>query len=210
RTRPNHLLVRSSRSLVSAGTERMLVDFGRANYLEKARQQPEKVREVLQKLRTDGILATIDAVRSKVDEPLPLGYSNVGVVTEVGQGVVGFSPGDRVVSNGPHAEVVVVPYTLAARVPDEVSDDEAAFTVVASIALQGLRLAQPTLGEYFVVTGLGLIGLITVQLLRANGCHVLGIDPDPWKAQLARSFGAETVVLEDGEDPVEAAMAFSK
>src|SRR5690606_3015884 len=89
RTRPNHLLVRSSRSLVSAGTERMLVDFGRANYLEKARQQPEKVREVLQKLRTDGILATIDAVRSKLDEPLPLGYSNVGVVTEVGQGVVG-------------------------------------------------------------------------------------------------------------------------
>lgn len=210
RARPNHLQVRSSRSLVSAGTERMLVDFGRANYLDKARQQPEKVREVLQKLRTDGLWATIDAVRSKLDEPIPLGYSNVGVVTEVGQGVVGFSPGDRVVSNGPHAEVVVVPYMLAARVPDEVSDDEAAFTVVASIALQGLRLAQPTLGEYFVVTGLGLIGLITVQLLRANGCHVLGIDPDPWKAQLARSFGAEAIALQDGEDPVEAAIAFSK
>lgn len=208
--KPGYLRVRTSRSLVSAGTERMLVDFGRSGLIDKARKQPEKVREVLEKIKTDGLLATLDAVRTKLDEPLALGYSNVGEVTDIGTGVKGLSPGDRVVSNGPHAEIVVVPQTLVARIPDEVSDDEAAFTVVASIALQGVRLARPTLGEYFVVIGLGLIGLLTVQLLRAHGCHVLGIDPDPLKAQLARSFGAETVSLDKEEDPVSVAMEFSR
>lgn len=208
--RPRTLLVQSTRSLVSAGTERMLVDFGRAGWLDKVRKQPEKVREVVEKARTDGVVATIDAVRSKLDQPLALGYSNVGKVVEVGPDVTGFSLGDRVVTNGPHAEIVVAPHTLAARIPDEVTDDEAAFTVVASIALQGVRLAQPTLGEYFVVIGLGLVGLLTVQLLRAHGCHVLGIDLDPSKAALARSFGAKTVSLHEGEDPVDAAMSFSR
>lgn len=208
--RSNCLLVRSSRSLVSAGTERMLLDFGRAGWIEKARKQPDKVREVLEKLKTDGLAATIDVVRSKLDEPLALGYSNVGEVTLVGNGVRGFAPGDRVVSNGPHAELVVVPHTLAARVPDEVTDDEAAFTVVASIALQGVRLAQPTLGECFVVSGLGLIGLLAVQLIRAHGCHVLGIDPDPAKVELARSFGAKAICLNEGEDPIAAAMELSR
>lgn len=210
RIRDGHLLVETSRTLVSPGTERILVDFGRAGWLEKARQQPERVREILQKAKTDGISATVDAVRFKLDEPLALGYSNVGVVREVGPGVTMFSPGDRVVSNGSHAEVVVVPQNLSARIPDQVTDDEAAFVVVASIALQGVRLARPTLGEYFVVTGLGLIGLLAVQLLRAHGCHVLGIDPDPWKAELARSLGAEVVAAHQGEDPVAAAMEFSK
>lgn len=205
-----HIRIKTLRSLVSAGTERMLVDFGRAGLFDKARKQPEKVRDVLQKIKSDGLVATIDAVRSKLDEPLALGYSNVGEVTDIGEGVRGFSPGDRVVSNGPHAEVVVVPQNLVSRVPESVTDEEAAFTVVGAIALQGVRLARPTLGEYFVVTGLGLIGLITVQLLRAHGCHVLGIDPDPTKAELARSFGAETVALGQGEDPVEAALEFSR
>lgn len=210
RCRAGHLLIRTSRSLISAGTERMLVEFGRAGWIEKVRQQPERARQVIEKIRTDGLVATLDAVRTKLDEPLALGYCNAGVVIEVGPGVRGFSVGDRVVSNGPHAEVVVVPQNLCARIPDEVSDDAAAFTVIGAIALQGLRLAQPTLGEYFVVMGLGLIGLMTVQLLRAHGCRVLGIDPDPVKIEIARRFGAETIDIARGEDPVEGALAFSR
>jgi predicted dehydrogenase/threonine dehydrogenase-like Zn-dependent dehydrogenase len=198
---PRGVLIRSRRSLISAGTERMLVEFGRAGWLEKARQQPEKVQQVLAKMRTDGISATLEAVRSKLDQAVPLGYCNVGVVLESND-APGLAPGDRVVSNGPHAELVAVSRNLCARIPDEVSDDTAAFTVLGSIGLQGLRLAAPTLGETFVVTGLGLIGLMTVQLLRANGCRVLGIDPDPKKTELARSFGALTVELSRGEDPV--------
>jgi predicted dehydrogenase len=147
---------------------------------------------------------------NKLDQPLPLGYCNVGRVMEIGAGVTGFQPGDRVVSNGKHAEAVSVPTNLCAKVPDGVSDDEAAFTVLGAIALQGIRLVQPTLGECVVVTGLGLIGLVTVQLLRAHGCRVLGIDLDPAKLKMARDFGAETVDLSAGQDPVAAAQAFSR
>jgi predicted dehydrogenase/threonine dehydrogenase-like Zn-dependent dehydrogenase len=204
------VLLRTTRTVVSSGTERMLAQFGRASYLEKARQQPDKVREVLEKARTDGVLATVEAVQAKLEQPLSMGYSNVGRVLEVGGGVEGFSPGDRVVSNGPHAEVVRVPKNLVAKIPDTVSDDHAAFTVLGAIALQGIRLAKPTLGETFAVTGLGLIGLITVQLLRANGCRVLGIDFDRSKLELAERFGADTVDLSRGEDPLAAAEAFSR
>jgi predicted dehydrogenase/threonine dehydrogenase-like Zn-dependent dehydrogenase len=203
------VLVRTTRSLISAGTERMLVDFGRAGWIDKARQQPEKVRQVLEKARTDGWMQTLEAVRSKLDQPLALGYCNVGVVDSVGSDIREFAPGDRVVSNGSHAEMVAVPRNLCARIPEGVEDDEAAFAVLGAIALQGLRLAAPTLGECFVVTGLGLIGLIAVQLLRANGCRVLGIDPDASKAELARGFGAEAVVLGAEQDPLAAAAAFS-
>jgi predicted dehydrogenase/threonine dehydrogenase-like Zn-dependent dehydrogenase len=203
------LLVRTTRSLISSGTERMLVEFGRAGWIAKARQQPEKVRQVLDKVCTDGIFPTIDAVRSKLDQLLPLGYCNVGVIAEVGAEVRGFTVGERVVSNGPHAELVTVGQNLCARIPVGVSDDEAVFTVVGAIALQGVRLAAPTLGERFVVTGLGLLGLLTVQILRANGCRVLGIDPDPTKAELARRFGADIVALHKGEDPLSVADAFS-
>jgi predicted dehydrogenase/threonine dehydrogenase-like Zn-dependent dehydrogenase len=208
--RPGHLLIRSSRSLVSAGTERMLLDFGKASYINKARQQPDKVRMVLEKIKADGLMPTIEAVFSKLDQPLPLGYCNVGEVIEVGQGVSGFSVGDRVASNGKHAEVVSVPANLCAKISDLVTDDAAAFTVVGSIALQGIRLAMPTLGETFVVTGLGLIGLLAVQLLRANGCRVLGIDYDRAKMDLARRFGAEVVDLSAGGDVIAAADTFSR
>ena len=205
-----HLLVRSSRTLVSVGTERMLVDFGKAGWIEKARQQPDKVRMVLDKIKTDGLMPTIESVLNKLDQPLPLGYCNVGRVLEAGSGLVGYAPGDRIASNGKHAEAVCVPVNLTARVPDNVSDDEAAFTVLGAIALQGIRLIQPTLGETVVVTGLGLIGLVTVQLLRSHGCRVLGLDFDPEKLALARKFGAETVSLAAGEDPVKAAQAYSR
>jgi len=204
------LLIRTTRSLISAGTERMLVDFGKANPIEKARQQPDKVRMVLDKVRTDGLMPTLDAVRNKLEQPLPLGYCNVGEVLEIGKGVDGFAVGERVASNGKHAEAVSVPVNLSARIPDAVSDDEAAFTVIAAIALQGIRLVQPTLGEAVVVTGLGLIGQLTVQLLRAHGCRVLGIDFDVAKLEMAKSFGADVVNLGSGEDPVQASERFSR
>ena len=188
----------------------MLVDFGKANLINKARQHPDKVRAVLNKIKTDGLLPTIDAVRGKLEEPLSLGYCNVGEVLEVGKGIVGFSVGDRVASNGKHAEVVSVPVNLCAKIPSNVTNDEAAFTVIGAIALQGIRLANPTLGEVVVVTGLGLVGQLTVQLLRANGCRVLGIDFDAEKLAIAKSFGAEIVNLGIGEDPLKAAELFSR
>lgn len=205
-----HMLIRTTASLISAGTERMLVEFGKAGWIEKARQQPDKVRMVLDKIKTDGLMPTIEAVFNKLDQPLPLGYCNVGRVMEVGPGVTGFAVGERVASNGKHAEVVSVPTNLCARIPESVSDEEAAFTVIGAIALQGIRLVQPTLGEAVVVTGLGLIGLVTVQLLRAHGCRVMGIDFDAEKVALAKQFGAEGVNLAAGEDPVVASRAFSR
>jgi len=208
-TPPGGLLIRTTRTLISAGTERMLVDFSRAGWVDKIRQQPDKVKQVLDKIRTDGLLPTIEAVRGSLGTALPLGYCNVGVVEAVGSDVRGFARGARVVSNGPHAQCVAVPRNLCAQIPEGVSDDEAVFTVLGAIALQGVRLAAPTLGERFVVTGLGLIGLMTVQILRANGCRVLGIDPDPAKAAIARAFGAEVVALERGEDPLAVAQSFS-
>ncbi|ENW87902.1 MULTISPECIES: bi-domain-containing oxidoreductase [Acinetobacter] len=205
-----HLLISTTTSLISAGTERMLVGFGKASMLDKARQQPEKVKMVLEKVQTDGLLTTYDAVKSKLAQPLPLGYCNVGLVHEVGAGVEDFKVGDRVVSNGPHADMVKVPKNLCAKIPDNVSDEAASFTVVASIGLQGIRLAQPTIGESFVVTGAGLIGLLTIQMLRANGCRVLAIDFDQSKLELAKQFGAEVCNPAKGEDPVAAGLAFSR
>lgn len=200
--RRGELRISTSRTLISAGTERMLIDFGRGSWLDKARQQPDKVKMVLAKARTDGLAATYEAIRTKLDQPLPLGYCHVGRVLAVGSGVQGFEPGARVVSNGKHAETVGVPANLCARIPDAVSDEHAAFTVVAAIGLQGIRLVQPTLGETVVVTGLGLIGLLTVQLLRAHGCRVIGLDFDPAKLELARRFGAEVLDLSGSADPV--------
>lgn len=207
--RPGHLLIQTTRSLISAGTERMLVEFGRAGLIAKARSQPEKVRQVLNKIKTDGLLPTLEVVFSRLDEPLPLGYCNVGRVTEVGSGVARFAVGDRVVSNGPHAEMVCVPRNLCAKIDSDVNDEHATFTVLGAIGLQGVRLLAPTLGESVVVTGLGLIGLIAVQLLLANGCRVLGIDLDPRRLELARKFGAQIADVPGGADPVATAMAFS-
>ena len=196
------LLIRTSCSLVSAGTERMLVDFGKASWIDKARQQPDKVQQVYEKACTDGLFTTLDAVRSKLDQPLPLGYCNVGSVVAVGSGVNGFQVGDRVASNGPHAELVAVPQHLCSLIPSAVSDEAAAFTVLASIGLQGIRLANPTFGETFVVSGLGLIGLLTGQLLVAQGCRVFGLDPDPSKCELAETLGITAFHLSNCADPV--------
>jgi predicted dehydrogenase len=207
---PTGLLIQTSASLISAGTERMLVDFGKAGWVEKARQQPDKVRQVLDKMRTDGIAPTIEAVMSKLDRPLPLGYCNVGAVVEVGPRATGFLKGDRVISNGSHAEFVSVPANLCAKVPSNVSDEEAAFTVLTAIALQGIRLTSPTLGETIAVMGLGLIGLLTVQLLRANGCRVIGIDMDSDRLAFAASFGAHCIDLRGCSDPVASASEYAR
>jgi predicted dehydrogenase/threonine dehydrogenase-like Zn-dependent dehydrogenase len=199
---PNQVVIGTTTSLMSAGTERMLLSFGRAGWIEKIRQQPDRFREVLDKIRSDGLLSTLEAVRMKLDQPIALGYCNVGTVLAVGAGVSEYRVGDRVISNGAHADVVRVPRTLCAKIPDEVSDEAAVFSVVSAIGLQGVRLAQPTLGEHFVVIGLGLIGLLTCQILSAAGCNVLGCDFDANRLRLARQFGADTFDLSAEADPV--------
>ena len=204
------VLIETSATLISAGTERMLVEFGKSGLINKAKSQPDKVKQVLEKIKTDGLFPTLEAVKSKLEQPLPLGYSNVGKVIETGEGVSGFSAGDRVLSNGNHAEIVSIPKNLCAKIPDNVSDEEASFTVIGAIALQGIRLINPTMGETIAVTGLGLIGLVTVQLLKANGCKVLGIDVDSSKCEMARSFGAEIADISKGQDPVDIANSMSR
>ncbi|MCZ2479779.1 bi-domain-containing oxidoreductase [Aquirufa nivalisilvae] len=187
--RKGAVLIKTRRSLVSLGTEKMLVEFGKGNLISKARQQPDKVKQVLDKIKTEGLMPTLEAVFNKLDEPLPLGYCNVGEVVAVGEGVKDFAIGDRVASNGHHAEVVCIPQNLVAKIPDNVSDEEAAFTVIGSIGLQGIRLINPSFGETVVVIGLGLIGLITAELLLANGCQVIGFDFDIQKVELAQKKG---------------------
>jgi predicted dehydrogenase/threonine dehydrogenase-like Zn-dependent dehydrogenase len=210
KVRPGTLLIKTSRSLISLGTERMLLNFGKAGWVDKARQQPDKVKQVLQKVKTDGLMPTVNAVFNKLEQPLALGYSNAGVVIEVGSGVFGFKTGDRVVSNGNHAEVVCIPANLCARIPDGVDDTGASFTVVSSIALEGVRLINPTLGESIAVIGLGLIGLLTCQILQANGCRVIGFDFDRQKVELAREYGVSAFDISHGNSPVELAMNFSR
>lgn len=202
------VLAQTTRTLVSLGTEKMLIDFGKGSLIAKAKSQPDKVKQVLQKIKTDGLWTTLDAVKAKLGTPIPLGYCNVGKVIESDVSS-GYATGDRIVSNGPHAEMVAVPQNLTAKIPDAVTDEQAAFVVVAAIGLQGVRLIQPTLGERIVVSGLGLIGLLTVQMLRAHGCQVLGIDFDKQKLELAKQFGAETVDLSEGQDPVKIAEAWT-
>lgn len=197
-----HVLIKTAKTLVSLGTERMLVEFGKANFIQKARQQPDKVKMVLDKVKTDGLKPTLDAVFNKLNQPLPLGYCNVGEVVAVGKGVAEFKVGDRVASNGNHAEFVNVPKNLAAKIPDNVSYEEATFTVIGSIGLQGIRLLNPTFGETIVVVGLGLIGLVTAELLIANGCNVIGFDFDPEKVKIAKEKGVIAINPAEGTNQV--------
>lgn len=204
------VLIKTRVSLVSLGTERMLVEFGKANLIDKARQQPDKVKQVLDKIKSDGLFPTLDTVFKKLGEPIPLGYCNVGEVIGVGEGVGELKIGDRVVSNGPHAEVVLVPKNLVAKIPNEVSNEDASFTVIGSIGLQGIRLINPTFGETIAVIGLGLIGLITCQLLKANGCNVIGFDFDESKVSLAESFGVKAFRVSRDNDPVKIGLEYTK
>ena len=189
------ILVRTAASLISAGTEKNTVDMGKKSLLGKARQRPDLVKQVIEKARTEGLMNTYTAVKAKLDGTTALGYSAAGIVAAVGDGVSGFKVGDRVGCAGAgyasHAEMISVPQNLCVRLPDEINFDEGAFGTLGAIALQGVRLAQPTLGEAFVVIGLGLLGQITVQLLKANGCRVFGVDIDEAKLKLAHELGAE-------------------
>src|SRR5690606_32863758 len=187
---PGHLLIRTQSTLISNGTERMLLNFGKANLLSKALQQPDRVKQVFQKIQTDGWKPTLEVVQRKLNTKIPLGYCHVGEIIDIGEGVKGLKIRDRVVSNGAHAEVVNVSEKLVQKIPDAVSDMEAGFTVPGAIALQGIRLAQPTFGETAAVFGLGLIGQMAVQLLRAQGCKVLALDVDKSKVELAEKSGA--------------------
>lgn len=202
-TRPGFVLVRTAASLISAGTERLTVEAAQKSLVSRAVAQPALVKQLIQKARTEGVANTVDAVRAKLASGIALGYSAAGTVLEVGGGVANFRVGDRVACAGvgyaSHAEVLSVPKNLCVRLPQQISFDSAAFGTVGAIALQGIRLAEPTLGESIVVIGLGLIGQLTVQLLRANGCHVFGIELDEKKVELAKSSGAD-----DGCAPEEA------
>lgn len=195
------VLVRAAASLISAGTERMAVDEGKKSLLERARERPELVKQVLERARTEGVIKTLNAVRSKLGSSTALGYSAAGIVLAVGEDVTEFRAGMRVACAGAgyasHAEVLSVPKNLCVRLPDEVTFDAGAFGTLGAIALQGVRLAEPTLGESVVVVGLGLLGQITVQLLKANGCRVFGVDLDPAKVALATELGADRAAVSD-------------
>ena len=189
------VLVRAASSLVSAGTERAFVELGRKGLVGKARERPDLVRKVVEKVRSEGLLYTLQAVREKLDESHALGYSAAGIVVEVGEGVKGFSAGERVACAGTgyaaHAELLSVPQNLCARLPEGVDFESAAFATLGAVALQGVRLAAPTLGESVVVIGLGLLGQLAAQLLKANGCRVFGVDLDESKVELAKRLGAD-------------------
>ncbi|HEX8161962.1 MAG TPA: bi-domain-containing oxidoreductase [Pyrinomonadaceae bacterium] len=199
------VVVRTAASLVSAGTERAVVELGRKSLVGKARERPDLVRKVVDKVKAEGLVNTLGAVREKLDESHALGYSAAGVVAEVGAGVTEFRAGDRVACAGAgyatHAEVLSVPKNLCVRLPDGVDFEAGAFGTVGAIALQGVRLAEPTLGESVVVVGLGLIGQLTCQLLAANGCRVFGIDVDPARVDLARALGADDGATSSGDAP---------
>jgi len=192
---PGSVLVRNHFSVVSPGTEKQAIDFARKSILGKARSRPDLVRQVGRKLIQEGPLPTVRAVTSRLDTPQPLGYSCAGVVAGVGEGVANFTVGDRVACAGAgyanHAEIVCVPENLVARVPDGVELEKAAFSTLGAIAMQGLRVAGPTLGEVAALIGLGLVGQLTLQLLHANGCRVLGIDLDSTRVKQALAQGAE-------------------
>ena len=209
--RTGGVLVRTSRSVVSAGTEKMIVDLAQKSLLGKARARPDLVRKVIDTARKQGLRNAIQKAQSKLDSPIPLGYSSAGVVVGVGEGVSEYSVGDRVACGGAgyanHADFSFVPRNLTARIPDGIGFEEASFATVGAIALQGVRQAAPTLGESVGVLGLGLIGQLCVQLLRANGCRVFGFDPDSKRARLAEEMGAHCAV---SDDPERAAERFSR
>jgi len=201
---PGRVLVRTAASLISAGTERALAELGQKSLLGKARERPELIGKVWQKVKSEGIAQALEGVRDKLDQSHAVGYSAAGVVIECAADVKGFAPGDRVACAGTdyasHAEIISVPQNLCVALPAHVNFEAGAFATVGAIALQGVRLAEPTLGESVVVIGLGLVGQLTVQLLKANGCRVFGVDLDETRIELALAAGAD-----DGCTPAEAA-----
>ncbi|HEX9003519.1 MAG TPA: bi-domain-containing oxidoreductase [Blastocatellia bacterium] len=210
--RSGGILVRNVSSLISAGTEKMAIDLAQKSLVGKAKERPDLVRQVIGKIRRDGLMATLQTVKAKLETPLALGYSCAGVVRETGNGAEEFRVGDRVACAGmnyaSHAETVFVPKNLAVRIPDGVSFDEAAFVTLGAIALQGVRTTEAKLGDTVAVIGLGLLGQLTVQILKAAGCRVIGIDLEAGKVELARLHGADSAVLR-GDDVETAVRQFT-
>ncbi|MBK7231844.1 MAG: bi-domain-containing oxidoreductase [Saprospiraceae bacterium] len=203
------VVIHNSHSLISSGTEKMLTDFGKQSWLGKIKSQPDKFFQVLEKAKSEGLLATYRKVKLKLDQPIPLGYSSAGVVIAAGEKVRNFKVGDRVISNGPHAEFVCISENLVCRIPEELSFENAAFTVVGAIALHGVRLVSPTIGEKIVVIGLGLIGLLTAQILKIGGAEVIGIDIDPTKVDLAKSLGISAYTSVDSDQTIQEILFWS-
>ncbi len=197
------ILVKNHFSLISAGTEKSSVDLGKMNMLQKARSRPEDVKKVLQEIKQTGFLATYRKVMSKLDSGKPLGYSSAGIVLAVDPSITEFKVGDRVACGGVgyanHADIIFIPKNLAVKVPHEVGLDEAAYTTVGAIAMQGVRQAQPTLGEIVAVIGLGLVGLLAAQILKANGCRVFGVDVDPSNVELAKKLGVDRACVRSAD-----------
>ncbi len=196
-------LIETACSLVSAGTERKLVEFAEKNLVGKAASRPDLVKQVMAKVKREGILPTIEATFNKLDQPIALGYSSAGTILEVGDGLTGFKVGDRVACGGGnyavHAEYAIVPQNLLVKIPDNVDFESASFTTLGAVAMQGFRLASPQVGESVCIIGLGLLGLITVGIARAAGCNVFGIDLSMQRVKLARSMGANAVKRENCE-----------
>jgi len=209
--KPGTALIHTAASLVSAGTERMVVEFAEKSLVGKARSRPDLVKQVLDKARREGLLTTVDAAFNRLDQPMPLGYSSAGTIIAVGKGLQGFKVADRVACAGGgyavHAEYAIIPKNLLVHIPDEVDFESAAFATLGAVALHGFRLAHPQLGEHVAVIGLGLLGLLTVGIARAAGCRVFGVDLDPRRVELAIQAGAEAVSRDQAE---EAALSWSR
>jgi predicted dehydrogenase/threonine dehydrogenase-like Zn-dependent dehydrogenase len=207
---PGTALVRTAASLVSVGTERMLVEFAEKSLLSKARSRPDLVRQVLDKARREGLWTTLEAGFNRLDQPMPLGYSSSGTIISIGEGLQGFKAGQRVACSGGgyavHAEYALIPQNLLTYIPDQVDFESAAFTTLGAIALHGFRLAEVQVGEHLAIIGLGLLGLLTMQIARAAGCQTLGIDLDPKRVKLAKEMGFHAV---QREHAVEAGKNFS-
>lgn len=205
---PGYVLVRNMHTAISPGTERMLIEFGKAGWIHKARSQPERVRQVLDKIRTDGIVPTMQAVFAKLGEPMPLGYCNAGVVCAHGdeRTAARLPIGTRVAANGNHGEYSLVPANLCVSIPSGIDTGLAALTPLGAIALQGLRLAAPMLGETFVVIGMGVVGHLATLALLANGCRVIVCDTRSERLEHARGWGVQTI-HSPAERIVDAAMA---
>lgn len=207
--KPGHVLVKTHKSLLSSGTERTVTEFATSSLMSKARQRPDRVKSLLNQMQVQGVTQTVKSIKDRLENFYPLGYCNMGTVIAVGEGVEKIRPNMRVVCNGHHAEIVSVPKNLCAEIPENVEDNMAVFTILASIALQGIRISKPSLGERFVVIGLGVVGLLTVQILHAHGCSVLGIDPDSNRTDIARKLGAETLASTESQLILNTAKNFS-
>ena len=203
-------LVHTQASLVSAGTERMLVEFAGKSLVGKALSRPDLVHQLVDKARREGVLSTVEAAFNRLDQPMPLGYSSSGVIDAIGEGVQSFKVGDRVACAGGgyavHAEYALVPNNLLSTLPNNVDFESAAFTTLGAISLHGFRLSQPQLGETVAIIGLGLLGLLTVGIARAAGCQAFGVDLEPNRVTLAQQLGARAVLRENA---IDAALSFT-